>query len=89
MKPIIAVMLGASLAACGSQAGFQERMAKLDDSKCQGYGAQPGTPAYVQCRAQLDAARTGAIATMAAAPATPVYTPTPVVVPPMLPPPRY
>jgi hypothetical protein len=26
------------------------------DAKCRSYGAVPGTPAYVNCRAQLDAA---------------------------------
>jgi hypothetical protein len=35
----------------------REHFAKFDDGKCQSYGAKPGTPAYVQCRAQLDAAR--------------------------------
>jgi hypothetical protein len=33
---------------------------QLDHAKCTHYGAAPGTPAYVQCRAQLDAARTTA-----------------------------
>jgi hypothetical protein len=57
--------------------------AKLDDAKCQGYGAALGSPAYVQCRAQLDAARTQAQATIAAAPINtqPSYRPpTPVCV---------
>jgi hypothetical protein len=31
-----------------------------DDAKCQSSGGKPGDPAYVQCRAQLDAARTQA-----------------------------
>ena len=38
--------------------GCAEQQAKLDDGKCRSYGANPGDPAYVQCRAQLDAART-------------------------------
>ena len=42
-------------------------VAKLDDQKCQGYGAAQGSPAYVQCRAQLDAARTQAQAAFSAA----------------------
>jgi hypothetical protein len=54
------------------------------DAKCQLYGAKPGEPAYVQCRAQLNAARTGAIATAAsggaAAPAAPIQYP-PIVYP--------
>jgi hypothetical protein len=54
-------------------------VAKLDDQKCQGYGAALGSPAYVQCRSQLDAARTQALATIAAAPLPqPVYQPPPV-----------
>jgi len=42
-----------------------------DNQKCVGYGAQPGTPAYVNCRAQLDSARTQARAIEDAAPPTP------------------
>ena len=34
-----------------------------DDAKCQSPGGKPDDPAYVQCRAQLDAARTQAAAT--------------------------
>jgi hypothetical protein len=34
-----------------------------DDAKCQSSGGKPGDPAYEQCRAQLDAARTQAAAT--------------------------
>lgn len=44
-----------------------ERAAQ-DDAKCLSYGAQRGDPAYVGCRAQLDAARTQAQATAANAP---------------------
>jgi len=31
-----------------------EEQAKLDDSKCQSYGAKPGSPGYFQCRTQLE-----------------------------------
>jgi len=34
-----------------------EQQAKLDDSKCQSYGTKPGELPYLQCRADLDAAR--------------------------------
>jgi hypothetical protein len=44
-----------------------EKLAAIDDAKCKSYGSQPGDPAYVTCRSQLDAARTQAIATSAAA----------------------
>jgi len=61
-----------------------------DNQKCLGYGAQPGSPAYVNCRAQLDAARTTAEAIEDAAPApaqnpvpaTPQATITPMPIPP-------
>jgi hypothetical protein len=33
-----------------------------DDAKCQSSGGKPGDPAYEQCLAQLDAARTQAAA---------------------------
>jgi hypothetical protein len=36
---------------------FEEMYAEADNAKCQSYGSKPGEPAYVQCRAQLDAAR--------------------------------
>lgn len=29
----------------------------FDDMKCQGYGAKPGSDAYVACRAQLEASQ--------------------------------
>ena len=80
MKLISAIVLAACVAGCVSDQERLARLAAIDDGKCQGYGAKPGTPAYVQCRAQLDAARTQAIATIAAAP-TPVYTPAPIIMP--------
>jgi hypothetical protein len=43
------------LAGCNTVA---EMRAEEDDAKCQSYGAKPGAPAYVQCRATLDAIRT-------------------------------
>ena len=54
MHIAIIVLASLGLAACAAQ------FAKIDDSKCQGYGARTGSQAYVQCRAQLDAARTQA-----------------------------
>jgi hypothetical protein len=63
-------------------AGCAERRAEIvakraaeDDAKCVSYGAKPGDPAYVQCRTQLDAARTQANAIEAAAPPPAPYTP--------------
>ena len=43
------------LAGCKTVA---EMRAEEDDAKCQSYGAKPGAPAYVQCRATLEALRT-------------------------------
>jgi hypothetical protein len=46
-------------------AATRAELAAADDDKCRGYGAHPGTSAYVNCRTQLDATRTtaGAIVT--------------------------
>jgi hypothetical protein len=62
-------------------AASQANLATADDAKCKSYGATVGSPAYVQCRTQLDTARTQAAATVAAAPVdlpkfpTPAFTP--------------
>jgi len=40
----------AALALGGCQAAAEARRAAYDDSTCRGYGAQPGTDIYVQCR---------------------------------------
>jgi hypothetical protein len=83
-------LLAIGLAGCESAEHRQARLAAIaaaDDGKCRSYGGEPGTPAYVQCRAQLDAARTQAQATAAAALANapPAYTPPPVYTPPPMP----
>jgi len=54
MRIAIIVLASLMLAACAQNYG------RIDDAKCQGYGAHVGSQAYVQCRAQLDAARTQA-----------------------------
>ena len=73
MRVILALVLAIPLSGCLTP---QERMAEakarnnvLDDQKCLGYGARPGTDAYVNCRAHLDSARTTAEAIEDAAPA--------------------
>jgi hypothetical protein len=51
----------------------EERIARHnaeDNQKCLSYGAQIGSPAYVNCRAQSDSARTTADAIEDAAPAS-------------------
>ena len=64
MRIALILLAVLSLAGCASRAD----LAAADDAKCQGYGAAPGSPAYVQCRAQLDSARTTARAIIAASP---------------------
>ena len=49
-------------------AGDATRYAAEDDAKCVSYGAKRGDATYVQCRVQLDAARTQAAALAASAP---------------------
>ena len=34
-----------------------DEIAAKDDGICKGYGAQPGTPAYINCRGQQDQRR--------------------------------
>lgn len=50
------------------RAKIAAEQAAADDAKCVSYGATRGDPAYVQCRAQLDAARTQAQAAVTPAP---------------------
>ena len=55
MGKILSILLVATtLSGCAGQ------RAAYDDGKCRSYGAAPGSSAYVNCRAQLDAARTHA-----------------------------
>jgi hypothetical protein len=62
-----ALLLAALLSGCMTA----EEQARIDDGKCQGYGAQLGSPSYIQCRAQLDAAKTQAKAIADATPMPP------------------
>jgi hypothetical protein len=59
---LIVLAIAALCAGCTSPA----ELAAIDDGKCKSYGAQRGSAAYTTCRAQLDAARTQADATVAA-----------------------
>jgi len=69
--PMAAVLL--LLSGCAEyKAKMAAEQAAEDDAKCHSYGAQQGDPAYVQCRAQLDATRTQARATEAGGPPPPV-----------------
>jgi hypothetical protein len=74
------IVAAVCLAAGGCAPTAEQRMQQvwaqrqLDEDKCESYGAKKGDPAYVQCRAQLDAARTGAEAAVEAARSTPAPT---------------
>lgn len=64
---IIAFVFMLLLTGCMSK---EERMAAAnakDDQHCLSYGAQKGTDAYVNCRAQLEASRRQADAAVSAA----------------------
>jgi hypothetical protein len=60
MKRYLIIAIALACASCVAQ----ER-AEMD-AQCKSYGAKPGTDAYVNCRAQLDAAHAQAAATMMA-----------------------
>ena len=67
---VISFSVGASLAGCVTafkNACNRRWPDKLNGAKCKSYGAQPGTQRYIQCRAQVDTARTQAAATIGAA----------------------
>lgn len=69
MRFVAILALSLSLGGClTDEQLIAERNAK-DDQKCQGFGARPGSDAYVNCRAQMDSARTTARAIDSAAPA--------------------
>ena len=54
--------VAASLSGCAAYEARQQAEANAraqaqlssDDAQCQSYGTQPGSPAYVQCRMNLD-----------------------------------
>jgi hypothetical protein len=54
---------------------FEEMWADADNAKCQSYGSRPGEPAYIQCRAQLDAARSIAASNIQPIDTRPSYQP--------------
>ena len=65
---LLLLMLGGCQTLEESRAAQRAAAQAQDDQKCQGFGARPGTDAYVNCRAQLDSARTNAAAIEEAAP---------------------
>lgn len=59
MKPAIIIGI---LALAAALSGCAEQIAAADDEQCRGYGAQPGTTPYIQCRTELHTQRTAAMA---------------------------
>jgi hypothetical protein len=53
MRTLILLLLSLTLSACASH----EQLAAADDALCRGYGATPGSDAYIQCRMQQDSTR--------------------------------
>jgi hypothetical protein len=65
-KILMVCLLGLPLALSGcvtaeemaaQRAEFKAQVATADDSECRSYGAEPGTPVYVQCRMTKDQQR--------------------------------
>lgn len=54
MRYWIALAAVLSLAGCKT---MQEAQMDADDAKCRSYGAEKGSPPYMQCRMNLDAGR--------------------------------
>jgi hypothetical protein len=53
MRVFIACCLALLLTGCLTQEEREARIDGADNDRCIGYGAQPGTSAYTQCRMQL------------------------------------
>jgi hypothetical protein len=65
MRILGILALGAALAGCAQYEEYQaaqnqaayQAIQQSDDAQCQSYGAQPGTPPYINCRTQLASQR--------------------------------
>jgi hypothetical protein len=60
----VTILLCLVLAGCTQADEAKLAQEREDVAKCASYGAYPGEPAYVQCRAQLEDARTVATASV-------------------------
>jgi hypothetical protein len=60
--PLILLFAALSLAACASRNDppMSAGLAEDDDTYCRANNVQPGSPAYVACRKERDAQRSGA-----------------------------
>jgi hypothetical protein len=71
MRIIAACIVALTLAGCADYEARQQAQAQAqqanDDAQCQSYGAAPGSPAYIQCRMNLDNQRAQMRAAVASA----------------------
>jgi hypothetical protein len=85
MKKFAAIgFLALALAGCQTLEEQRAQINAMDDARCRELGARRGTPAYIQCRTDLDRNRAIAnqprtvIVTRQTYPVYPVYRPVPV-----------
>ncbi len=73
MRYLLLIFLaGPLLTGCfRSSEEIRAELAAKDDQECRSYGAQPGSPAYVQCRATRASAHEAADAALVAAVSAP------------------
>jgi hypothetical protein len=57
MALLAAVMLLAGCMSAQQKQLLAQQHTAADDTKCRGYGFQPGSPGFAQCRMSLDTAR--------------------------------
>lgn len=71
MRALIILAIAVATSGCGLSAEQRAAAAAAldarEDAQCRGYGAAPGSPAYVQCRTQLATTRAQARAALQAA----------------------
>jgi len=75
MRIVAALAIALTLGSCAEYQAQQQAQAQAqaqaqqasDDAQCQSYGAAPGSPAYIQCRMNLDNQRSQMRAAVASA----------------------
>jgi hypothetical protein len=53
-KLVILSIVALTLAACQTREERQAELDRADDARCQAFGAKRGTPAYTNCRLELE-----------------------------------
>jgi hypothetical protein len=69
-KVLVLALVCLTLSGCAIANEIRLAQEREDVAKCMSYGARLGSPEFVQCRAQLDAARTVASASTQPIPAS-------------------